>query len=389
MVIRIRDIDPAFATQILPLGVKACSQCAACTGSCPVALTGPLRIRKLMRQAQFGLRDKILQSDVLWTCTMCNECFERCPKAVDIPKVILTLRNLAVERGLAPKAVMQAESSVMNLRNLFGANPSIREFRLKKLTKFYPQMIQAKIDEKADIVYWVGCIASYFGRIQGVPYAIASILNHVGENWTLLNEEWCCGRPLALSGVIGDYAKIAEHNVRVVEALGVRRLVTGCPGCMLAFKNDYPKILNRELNFEVIHFTQLLDQYVSKGMLASKKLVGRVVYHDPCELGRLGGIFKEPRNILERFVTRVVESKENLRNSRCCGAGGFVRGINSSLAESLALARLKTLLETDAELIVTACPGCEQNLKDAALKQKVGVQVLDVAELVARQLGLL
>jgi len=388
MVIRFRDIDSAFAAQISPLGVKACFQCAACTSSCPVALTGPLRIRKLMRQAQFGLRDRILQSDVLWTCTICNECFERCPKAVDIPKVILTLRNLAVERGLAPKAVMQAECSVMNLKNLFGATPSIREFRLKKLAKSIPQGVQVKINEKADTVYWIGCIASYFGRVQEVPHAIASILNYVGENWTLLNEEWCCGRPLALSGVIGDYAKIAEHNVRAIETLGVKRMVTGCPGCMWAFKNDYPKILNRQLNFEVMHFTQLLDQYVGRGMLASKKFVGRVVYHDPCELGRLGGIFEEPRNILERFVTRPVESKENLRNSRCCGAGGFVRGINASLAESLAFARLKTLLETGAELIVTACPGCEQNLKDAALKQKVGVQVLDVAELVARQLGL-
>ncbi len=360
-----------------------CFQCATCTGTCTSAQASDFRVRKLVRLAQLGLRSRILSGQLEWMCNTCYRCYERCPRGVDIPAIVIALRNLALKKGYVPEAVTLAEKAIIGSKNVFAIDHSLR----RDWADYTGAEVEVK--KKADTVYFVGCITSYSGRVQGIAQAISSILNNVEEDWTLLEDEWCCGHPLALSGGADRIRKNVEHNVKAIEAKRAKRVVTGCPGCYLELKNEYPKHLGRPLKFQVLHFTELLDEHIEKGSVKVPKLNGRVTYHDPCELGRIGGIFDEPRRIIKSFVPDLVEPRENLRDSTCCGAGGFVKGTNLSLSSDLADLRMEILLNTGARTCLSACPSCHQNLMEAAVRKGDSVQVLDIAELVAQQLGLL
>jgi Fe-S oxidoreductase len=202
-------------------------------------------------------------------------------------------------------------------------------------------------------------------------------------------EEWCCGHPLGVGGATEGYREIAEHNVRVVENMRAKIVVSGCPGCCLAFREEYPRVLGRKPNFEVIHFTQLLDRYINEGKIRIPKLHATATYHDPCELGRLGGVLEEPRRVLGSFIENFIEPKESGRIGRCCGAGGLLKATNSLMSGDLAEKRLAMLNNTGAELILSACPSCDQNLGEASSRLPNSKRVQDLAELVAQQMGLI
>ena len=214
----------------------------------------------------------------LFDCTTCGRCTEKCHLELDLLDLWFRLRELAVRQGLAPQSVSLMEKALAASRNVFGMDSQSR-------TDWATYAgAEVKLQEKADIVYFVGCVTSYSGRSQGIAHSIASILNHVGENWSLMHEEWCCGHPLAVSGATQRYREIVEHNVRNIENMHAKVVVSGCPGCCLALKEEYPRILGRELNFEVVHFTQLLDRYATEGKLGIPELHATTTYHDPCEL---------------------------------------------------------------------------------------------------------
>lgn len=379
------QVDWQFSEGIVKAGgdkLSLCFQCKTCTGSCPSALASDFRIAKVVRLARLGLRTRVLSGDLIWKCTLCNRCRVRCPEGVDIPGVVKALRALMLERGGIPEAVFLAESAIWENKNVFNMDPSSRMDWVDYTGT------EAQVKDRADLVYFVGCVTSYSGRAQSVAHAISSILNSVGEDWTLLKDEWCCGHPLALTGGTGRIKQSAKHNVGAIEATGASRVVTGCPGCYLELVHEYPKVLGRVSGFEVLHFTQLLDHYVSWGLLKMGKFEEKLTYHDPCELGRIGGVFQEPRNVIGSFCTSFLEPTENSENSNCCGAGGFVKGVDLPLASALADTRLEALTKTSAEVVVSACPSCYQNLLEASQRKGNELRVLDLSELVAQQLGL-
>ncbi len=378
--------NPALAKEIVSLGgekLTYCFQCATCSGSCPPARLTPFRVRKVIRQAQLGLKGKGLPSDLIWNCNLCFQCYVRCPRNVDLPGVIRALRNLEVKEGTAPEAVTLTESTLMDSGNIFGMDRSLRKDWIDYTDA------EVEIKDKADVIYFVGCTTSYVGRLQGVPHAISSILNHLKEDWTMMEEEECCGHPLLLSGATKRYKEVASANVESVEATGAKRLVTGCPGCYLEFKHEYPKVLGRETKFEVLHTTQLINEAISAGNLEGEKFEGKLTYHDPCELGRIAGIFDLPRNIIKKFASDFLEAKWKGIDSNCCGAGGFVKGVNVDLANGLADRRIEILAKTGAEVIVSACPTCDQTLIESSTRMENPIRVIDIAELVAEQTGLI
>ena len=396
------EIDSSFIDQISSLSgqnLRLCFQCSQCTSSCPISYVDSFNIRKLIRELQFGLKEKILRDDDIWKCTMCYECYDRCPNDVNIPKIIAALRKLAIDEGLGPKAVLDAEKNILESANVFNLDEEAKGLALEDMKdRLAAKRISFPTKPKAKVVYFPGCLSLYLNRAQEIACSIIAILNKVKENWTFLEELKCCGHPLILTGAFSetDIKKIAEWNVDQIEKSGAKRLVTGCPGCSQAFKEEYPKILGREPNFEVVHFIQLLNEYIDKRRLQRpRKLIERVTFHDPCELGRVGGVFDEPRELLlkKKLVSRFVESEESLRNSRCCGAGGFLKSTHEELSNNLANERIKTLIKTKTGLhvpiCITACPSCKLNLMDAALRNNDELKIMDIADLVAQQLKLL
>ena len=179
-----------------------------------------------------------------------------------------------------------------------------------------------------------------------------------------------------------------RHNVETVKALGARRVVMTCPSCYHAWHHVYPEIVG-QLDFEVVHATQMLADMVDEGHLEMKK--GRemvVTYHDPCDLGRKGGIYDEPRKVLEAIPgVTFVEMDSHRETALCCGGGGNLETFDADLGAEVAAKRVAEAQAVDAKVIASACPQCERTLTKSTRAQKVRIRVMDVAQLVEQALA--
>jgi heterodisulfide reductase subunit D len=219
---------------------------------------------------------------------------------------------------------------------------------------------------------------------------VASILNELDMNWTLLGEdEWCCGNPLMLAGDEDGAKRYAEHNIDVLESRGVEKVITSCAGCYRVFKWEYPKLLKKKVNFEVVHSVEFLrDKIVSKE-LTIKPSMQKMTYHDPCELSRLGGVIEAPREVMKHLTTNYIELPENKLDVRCCGGGGLLQTVNNDLRTSIVQRRIDQAKSMGIEIITSACPSCKLAFLDGIRASGDDIEVLDILELAARQLEIL
>jgi heterodisulfide reductase subunit D len=205
---------------------------------------------------------------------------------------------------------------------------------------------------------------------------------------TLGGEEWCCGFPLIIAGMGDAAVESVRHNVEAVRRTGARQLVAACPSCYHTWKDEYPHLLGEPLGFEVLHATELLEQIIGTDKLSLKPLEETVTYHDPCDLGRTSGIYDAPRNVIRAIPgVNFVEMKDHHEYSLCCGGGGDVEMADKDLSAAVAKSRVAQAAETEAKYLLSACQQCTRTLAGAARRDKIRVRVLDVAELVARQLA--
>jgi heterodisulfide reductase subunit D len=239
------------------------------------------------------------------------------------------------------------------------------------------------------IIYFAGCMATY--RIPSIAEATIKILKKAGVDFKMLGEdEWCCGSVALRTGFVDDAIYLARHNVDTIRKSGAERVVTACAGCYRTLSMDYPKILGEELQFEVVHFPELLKELIEEGKIEFPEGQSiSVTYHDPCHIGRHMGIYDEPRKALELIPqVHLKEMYLTRENASCCGAGGGVRSTNRDLARAAAKTRIKEAEETGASILTTACPFCTFNLREAAIKSESEIEMLDFPEFVAKILKL-
>ncbi len=374
----------------------ACAQCGYCVVQCPVySVIGWESYSprgRLFLFKRLGLRNPIIPRfdsegelikefvERLYACTLCGRCMVVCHLGLDLLELWENLRRVAVELNYAPDVVYKLEEAILKHKNIYGMDNAMRGDWALYTGAEVPER------ETARVVFFAGCVTAFSGRVQDVAFAISEILNHVGEDWTMLPDEWCCGHPLLVGGALRRYREVAERNVREVERLGAEILVTGCPGCYLAFKKEYPRLLGRRLSFKVYHVSELLLEYVRRGKLSVPKLDIKIAYHDPCELGRIAGITEAPRRLLS-MVGEVREPRESGLYTRCCGGGGLLKAVKPDISIRVAEVRVAQLLELKPDVIATACPSCELNLREPKAGKKL--RVVDLAQLVAEALGLI
>ncbi len=244
--------------------------------------------------------------------------------------------------------------------------------------------------EKAEVLYWVGCTAAY--RVQETARATIEILRKAGVDFTLLGtEEGCCGSVLLRTGQNESVEeKIAGANVEKIMATGAKTLVTSCAGCYRTFNEDYKSIIGK-LPFEVSHISEYLESLVKQGRIKfATELPMKVTYHDPCHLGRHSGLYEPPRNVIRKIPgLTLTEMAKNREESGCCGAGGGLRSAYKELSHRIAADRLELdALPTGAEALITPCPFCVLNFKDAANTYGIRIEILDLVELVSKALML-
>ncbi len=361
-----------------------CIQCGRCTGGCPLSLSSPLNIRRIIYE--FLVRDKldVNQMPEIWDCTTCSTCTLRCPKGLDPAMILVGMRRVLTEGGRVKTTVRDALESTFKFGNPWGRGKAKRAdwaqgLNLKDLSE----------GAEAEILYFVGCTPSYDDRVQAVARAMVKVFQKAGVDFGILgNEEICCGSEMRRLGEEGLIEFLVEDSLEMFERHGVKWMVTTSPHCYNTFKNEY-----EGLDFEVQHYTQFVADLIEQGKLTFSKEVNRVVtYQDPCFLGKQNQIYDEPRAILQSIPgLTFVEFDRSRERSLCCEGGGGRMWVeaSSSSGERLAETRVKDALALGANVIATACPFCMMTLEDAVKTTGVeeAIEVLDVVELVAQAIS--
>ncbi len=355
--------------------LKRCFQCGLCAASCPWNIVRTFIPNKMIRQAQFGLVD--LEDEEWWLCTTCNTCVSRCPRGVSITDVMRAVRTMMVEYRIVPASLRSVMASLGSVGNPMGEPREkridwVKDLDIKPFTK------------GTGFLYFPCCIPVYDPNVGGVARATACILQKIGENFGILGvKENCCGESIRKTGNESLFEHLAKSNIDAFNDNGVTEIIVSSPHCYTTFKDEYPKLRG---NFKVIHFTQYLARLIDEGKLNfTKELNKKVVYHDPCYLGRHNGIYDEPRRVLRRIpgleLTDEIDSHEN---SLCCGGGGGRTWMETKRGERFSDILVEQAIERGADILATACPYCILNFKDSLLTANKGdaLEIKDISELV-------
>jgi Fe-S oxidoreductase len=314
--------------------IYSCPRCGICLDACPVYIikhnsTPPVYFLRT-------IRNKNVEEKVAYDCLLCGRCQEYCPVGINNN----TLR------------ISQRTAYFSNSNGSFG---------------YLPQ----PLSHKADVSYFAGCMTHLTPSIK---ISMERIFTEAGINYNFLDADGsiCCGRPLMMAGKGKQARLLMEHNRKLIAGSSCKTLVTSCPICLKVFKEEY------RLDIEVLHHTQFLLNLIKERKLNVSRSHERVVYHDPCELGRGSGIYEEPRVLINR-VAELVESANERADSLCCSGSLGNTEISSDERDQIKNLTLASLLKNQPELIITACPLCKKTLQKG-----VEIGVMDISEIIAR-----
>ncbi|MEM9875483.1 MAG: (Fe-S)-binding protein [Myxococcota bacterium] len=406
------------------LDFYTCTECGRCSDHCPAHRTGKILSPKQLtidlrdhfyeRQEEliandgsapptpaeeedddaeepFQLIGDVIHPDVLWACTTCRACEEQCPVMISyVDKIVDMRRNLVLIKGEMPPELQGPFDGMETNGNPWNMSRMDRGAWSDGLD--IPTMAD-KPD--AEVLYWVGCAASYDDRAKKIARSVARLLQAADVDFALLGEEESCtGDPARRAGNEFLFATLAEANAEVLngykEQGGVKKIITACPHCFNTLANEYPDFGAR---FEVVHHSVYLDELVATGKLQPKESVEeKVVFHDSCYLGRYNEVYEQPRNVLRAIPgLQLLEAEgANRKKGLCCGAGGMQMFMEEQNKDRMSVRRSLQLVDTGAQTIASSCPFCTTMLTDGlkAQNKEDEIKQLDIAELLAVACGL-
>ena len=396
------------------LDLYTCTECGRCTDQCPAAKTG-----KLLSPKQFtlDLRDylyhnektltaavggnaseagdsgeghrpvsvaedlvpQFIKPEVLWACTTCGACETECPVFITyIDKIVDMRRNLVMEKSEFPAELQNAFRGMETQSNPWSFPASDR-------AAWATGLDVATMAEKpeADVLFWVGCSASFDDRARKIARAMAQLLKAAGVDFAILGEEeQCTGDPARRAGNEFLFQMLAQANVETLNNYKPKTIVTTCPHCFNTLLNEYPDF---DGHFKVVHHSTYLWQLVRQGRLKPRNAIDeRIVYHDSCYMGRHNDVYEAPREVLKAIPgLTLLEPKQTRDRGMCCGAGGAQMFKEEEAgSERVNVKRTEQLLETKPASVASSCPFCQRMLIDGlAEKNCEDVRQLDIAEL--------
>ena len=377
------------------LSYSSCVEIGACESACPATAAGRhLSPRVLVRKVSLLAAEKgegkgqdadplaSVNEQELWSCTSCGACVHSCPVAVKHLDVIYDLRRNLVSNGKVDREKSTLLQNMMQNQNPYGFGSGSRGEWARE------QGIDTiSTNPKAEYLYWVGCISSFDQRAQRIAKSLAKILKHAGVSFAIMgSEEACTGDPARRLGEEGRYQELAYQNIEKMNSYGVKNIITTCPHCFNAIKNEYPLFGG---NYNVIHHTQLLSDLIKEGRikLSQEKIKQiSVTMHDACYASRYNNIFDEPREVLNAAHAEMHEMHRNKDKTFCCGAGGSNYWYKVPQQKSIASIRTEEAAKTGASTIATECPFCLSMFEDSTKVMGTNMDVKDIAELVAEDL---
>ncbi len=385
------------------LDAYACIQCNRCQDVCPATATGKslspaaLEINKRMElndlargksgfEANVPSPNPLLQfaisAEAAWACTTCGACMQVCPvQDEQMLDIIDIRRNQVMMEGEFPAQLQTAFRGMERAKNPWGISHD------KRLD--WAQGLHVKTTDEnptPDVLYWVGCAASYDPQAQKTARALVQLLTYAGIDFAVLGKKECCtGDSARRAGNEVLYRQLADQNVATLNTVRPKLIIASCPHCMNTIQNEYSQIGG---NYAVMHHTQYLSLLVSDGKLDGDRLDASITYHDPCYLGRHNGVYDAPRDVLRALGNEVLEMERNRENAFCCGAGGAQfwkeeEPGHERISENR-FNEVKQRLSTakQEKTLAVGCPFCKSMLGSTPGRSDAdGIAVKDVAEL--------
>ncbi len=354
-----------------PAKVLTCIQCGKCTGSCPESGRTPFNVRMIVRKRQF---EREIDGTVPWYCTSCGACTLRCPRDVKPSEVIIDVRSALVEDGQVPATLQKALENTAVQKNPWGRSRGKRGAWAEKLDFDVPHVSETESKR----LLLTCCIQAYDPRCMVIPTNVARILNKGGYEFGILGEEeGCCGNEIRRIGEAGLFEELMEENIAVFQEYGVSEIIALSPHCMNTLKKEYTG-----LGIKVSHYSEVLAAIMDQGLISPcGSYEKKVIYHDPCFLGKQNKVFDEPRKILRAISgLQLLEFTRMRETSLCCeGGGGRMFYEAEGGYERNSEIRVKEAIEKGADLIATSCPFCVMTLEDPATEK--GMVVKELSEI--------
>ena len=355
--------------------LNECMQCGLCSGICPWGkVDSPFLTRVLIRMGQLGM-EGYETDDILFACTTCKLCEENCPRNIKIIDIIQSMRTAIAEYGGLPPTLKAITGSIHANGNPWSGS---REDR----TKWTEGLEVPEFSEDKEFLLYVCCTSCYDPRGKKIAQSLVNIFNKAGLSYGIIgNEESCCGQAIRKAGAVNEFEMLKDANTSLFKDKGVKKIIVTSPHCLVGFKEDYDELEN----IEIYHYVQIILDLIKAGKInMSNKISKKIIYHDPCYMGRHAKLYEEPREILKALADEVLEFDENREFALCCGAGGGRMWMETPAEQRFSDIKAREAGEKRAEILATCCPYCvnmfEDSVKTTGLADKIVVK--DIAELV-------
>jgi Fe-S oxidoreductase len=382
------------------LDTFSCTECGRCQDVCPAWATGKELSPKLLIMA---LRDQVFEEgpplvrgedgfeasplvpnavtdNVVWDCVTCGACVRECPVSIEhVDHIIDLRRHLVMMDSSFPTESEQMLRDVERASNPWGKPQTERADWAAQLGV----RVLEPGDPAPEVLYWVGCAASFDERARTAAESTAKLLQAAGVDFAILGpRESCTGDPARRMGNEYLFQAHAETNVSTLNDAGVTKIVASCPHCFNTLGNEYPDFGG---NYEVVHHSELLADLVRDGKIEPSNGAGTITYHDSCYLARHNDVKADPREIVEAVGTPI-EMERREERTFCCGAGGAHMWMEER-AGAINEERVREAAETGAETLAVACPFCTVMLDDGVKSRGDDLRVVDVSTLLAESLA--
>ncbi len=377
-------------TKLVTLQAYSCVECGRCSEHCPAFNTqkvlNPKEIALGVRGYlnEFGpgseepLIGKYLSQEAVFECTTCGACEYQCPVGIEHLPILIGLRRGAVNTGkweddYGTKLFLALERNGNALG--FGSGERDRFIQKQEFPIF---------DGTQEYCLWLGCMGAYDPQGREIIASFARVMRHLGTSFGVLKKEKCTGDPARRLGNDLVFQQLAEQNLEALAQAKVQKIVSICPHCVRTISTDW-KEFSKEAGVAppIEHHSEFMARHAH---LLPETNGGKIVYHDPCYLGRYRGSYDEPRAVLARSG-EVVEPPRSRERSFCCGAGGGLAFLGEEKGDRVSHARARELVATGASVVGAACPFCNTMFRDALTAvSDAPPKLLDIAQIAAASL---
>jgi Fe-S oxidoreductase len=375
-------------TRISALQAFSCVECGRCSEHCPAFNTGKvlnpkeviLGLREYLKDegpsSESPLLGKFISQEAVFQCTTCGGCEYQCPVGIQHLPVMIGLRRGAVNTG-----AWEDDYGAKFFNTLEKSGNSLG-FASSERAKFIEKNALPLYDGTQEYCLWLGCMGAYDPSGREIVLALVKVLRHLNITFGVLRKERCNGDPARRLGNDLLFSQLAEAGIENVKENVKTKLLSICPHCVRTIGTDWKEYGE---SFQIEHHTELLARYQAQLPSAGGNKE-KVVFHDPCYLGRYRGTFDAPREVLARNAD-LVEAGKNRERSFCCGAGGGMMFLGEEKGDRVNVTRAKELVATGATVVGTGCPFCQSMFTDAlkAVSQEPP-KLLDVVQITAASL---